>query len=96
MDKMNSPMSGGCPCEKHGQLLELQEIDFAIVEVTLYLDVYPECREAKEYLETMRKKRAKIAAEYESKHGMLTMYGVCGESSDKVKCAHWPWHYEAN
>ena len=83
-----------CPCDGHNLLLELQEIDFAIVEVTLYLDVYPDCCEAKEYLETMRAKRAKVAAEYESKHGMLTMYGVCGESSDK--CAHWPWHYDAN
>ena len=94
MDKMNCQMNCGCPCESHSHLLELQEIDFAIVEVTLYLDVYPDCCEAKEYLETMRVKRAKVAAEYESKHGMLTMYGVCGESSDK--CAHWPWHYEAN
>ena len=94
MDKMNHTVSGGCHCENHGLLLKLQEIDFAIVEATLYLDVYPECCEAKEYLETMRKKRAKIAAEYESKHGMLTMYGVCGESSDK--CAPWPWQYAAN
>jgi spore coat protein JB len=94
MDKMNCTMHGGCPCENHSLLTELQELDFAIVEVTLYLDVYPDCCEAKEYLETMRAKRAKVAAEYESKHGMLTMYGVCGESSDK--CAHWPWHYEAN
>ncbi len=87
-------MHGGCPSENHSLLLELQEIDFAIIEVTLYLDVYPDCCEAKDYLKTMRAKRAKVAAEYESKHGMLTMYGVCGESSDK--CAHWPWHYEAN
>lgn len=94
MDKMNCRMHCECPCDGHSLLLELQEIDFAIVEVTLYLDVYPDCYEAKEYLEAMRAKRAKVAAEYESKHGMLTMYGVCGESSDK--CAHWPWHYEAN
>ena len=94
MDKMNCTVSGGCSCEKHSLLLELQEIDFAIIEVTLYLDVYPDCREAKEYLEAMRAKRAKVAAEYESKHGVLTMYGVCGVSSDG--CAPWPWHYEAN
>ena len=94
MDNMSSPISGGCPCEKHSLLLELQEIDFAIVETTLYLNVYPDCCKAKEYLETMRAKRAKVAAEYESKHGMLTMYGVCGESSDK--CAPWPWQYAAN
>ena len=83
-----------CP-ERTGDLLcTLRQIDFAIVEVTLYLDVYPDCCEAKEYLREMREKRAKLAAEYESKHGMLTMYGVCGTSSDK--CAPWPWEYAAN
>ena len=94
MDKMNHSVNGSCSCENHSLLLELQEIDFAIVEVTLYLDVYPECCEAKEYLAAMREKRAKVAAEYESKHGVLTMYGVCGGSGDG--CAPWPWQYAAN
>ncbi len=95
MDKYTFPVTHGCPCEKSDDLLtELRQIDFAIIEVTLYIDVYPECSEAKEYLATIREKRAKIAAEYESKHGMLTMYGVCGASSDK--CAPWPWQYAAN
>ena len=95
MDKFNPTMSQSCSCERNNDLLtELRQIDFAIVEVTLYLNVYPDCCEAKEYLAELRAKRAKIAAEYESKHGMLTMYGGCGESSDM--CAHWPWHYAAN
>ena len=76
------------------RLPRLVQLDFAILEVTLYLDVYPECCEAKEYLAELRVKRAKIAAEYESKHGMLTMYGVCGESSNN--CSPWPWEYAAN
>ncbi len=84
-----------CGCnEKNDLLTLLRQIDFAIIEVTLYLDVYPGCMEAREYLSAMREKRAKVAAEYESKHGMLTMYGVCGESSEK--CAPWPWEYAAN
>ena len=95
MDKYTMSAQQNCSCEKNADLLtELRQIDFAIVEVTLYLDVYPDCCEAKEYLSTLREKRAKIAAEYESRHGMLTMYGVCGESSDK--CAPWPWEYAAN
>ena len=95
MDKFNPAMSQGCSCEHNVDLLtELRQLDFAILEVTLYLDVYPECCEAKEYLAELRMKRAKVAAEYESKHGVLTMYGVCGESSDK--CAPWPWEYAAN
>ena len=95
MDKYNPATHGGCFCERNEDLLTaLRQIDFAINEVTLYLDVYPDCCEAWEYIRELREKRAKIAAEYESKHGMLTMYGVCGESSDK--CAPWPWEYAAN
>jgi spore coat protein JB len=75
-------------------LSELRQIDFAIVETTLYLDVYPDCAEARKYICELREKRAKVAAEYESKHGMLTMYGACGGSSDK--CSPWPWEYAAN
>lgn len=95
MDKFNPATNGGCFCERNEDLhTALRQIDFAINEVTLYLDVYPDCCEAREYIRELREKRAKIAAEYESKHGMLTMYGVCGESSDK--CAPWPWEYAAN
>lgn len=95
MDNNTVSVRRNCSCEKTNDLLtELRQIDFAIIEVTLYLDVYPECCEAKEYLAALREKRAKIATEYESKHGMLTMYGVCGESSDK--CTPWPWQYAAN
>ena len=95
MDNYNASARPGCPCERCSDLLsELRRLDFAINEITLYIDVYPECCEAKAYLKELREKRAKVAAEYESKHGMLTMYGVCGESSDK--CAPWPWEYAAN
>ena len=95
MDNYNASARPGCPCERCSDLLtELRQLDFAILETTLYLDVYPDCCEAKAYLKELREKRAKVAAEYESKHGMLTMYGVCGESSGK--CAPWPWEYAAN
>ena len=95
MDNFNISPRTQCPCERcNDQLTELRQLDFAILETTLYLDVYPNCCEAKAYIKELREKRAKVAAEYESKHGMLTMYGVCGESSDK--CAPWPWEYAAN
>lgn len=86
--------SCGCGSKEKSLLERLRELDFAIVEVTLYLDVYPACREASEYLINMREKRARLASEYEEKHGMLTMYGVCGDSSEGH--TPWPWEYAAN
>lgn len=99
MDKYNfgyaDRSASACTCEAGKELLgKLRQIDFAIVETVLYLDVYPDCTEAKEYVRAMREKRAKLAAEYEEKHGMLTMYGVCGETSEKI--SPWPWEYAAN
>ncbi len=80
--------------ERNDALWNLQQLDFAINETKLYLDVYPNCTAAKDYIKMMREKRAILAEEYESKHGMLTMYGVCGKSSDIQSPA--PWEYCAN
>lgn len=96
--ELDLPFHGGTMTEvKRGgthPFHDLQQIDFVINDATLYLDVYPECDAAREYLEGMREKRAALAKEHESKHGMLTMYGVCGQSSDKVSPQ--PWEYAAN
>ena len=95
MDKNNCGCTGeNGQCGQSELLSRLREIDFVIVETTLYLDVYPTCRAAREYLAEMRRKRAALATEYETKYGMLTIYGVCGESSD-VR-SPWPWEYAAN
>ncbi len=80
--------------DRNDPLWNLQQLDFVINEAKLYLDVYPECSAARDYIKMMREKRAILAEEYESKHGMLTMYGVCGKSSDK--CSPAPWEYCAN
>ncbi len=80
--------------DRNDPLWNLQQIDFAINETKLYLDVYPDCTAAGDYIKMLREKRAILAEEYESKHGMLTMYGVCGKSNDK--CSPAPWEYCAN
>lgn len=76
-------------------MTKLRRLDFVILETTLYLDVYPECTAAQEYLEARRAERVDTAAEYEAKCGMLTMYGVCGESGARGP-RPWPWEYAAN
>lgn len=77
-------------------LQKLQEIDFALYETVLYLDAYPDDRDALEYYLSLLPMRAKLAAEYESRYAPITAFSSRGNASwDWVK-APWPWQYEAN
>ena len=73
----------------------LQALDFAIVETTLYLDVYPDCKKALEYHKRLLKEREML---------VQAMRGACGpntaweEQTDGwawVK-GPWPWEPDAN
>lgn len=89
---MGRSMNGACTCHADNTLLrKLQEIDFSIYEVVLYLDAYPNCREALCYYRSLLDTRAVVAAEYEKKYGPLTAFSnACNSSWDWVK-SPWPW-----
>jgi len=57
------------------ELLELQRIDFALVELTLYLDTHPMDMQAVQQLNQLSQKRRQIASEFEMKHGPLLQFG---------------------
>lgn len=79
---------GGRGCRELAQ--RVKELDFAINEVTLYLDVYPNSAPALEYYNGMLKQRAAAVEEYEAACGPLTMYGNRGDSWQWVR-GPWPW-----
>jgi spore coat protein JB len=56
-------------------LRRLQEIDFVLVELTLYLDTHPEDLGAVQQFNHFAMERRKIAHEYEQQHGPLMHYG---------------------
>lgn len=79
-------------------LCKLREIDFAIYDLALYLDVYPECIAAEKKICELRAERVRLVAEYEKKCGALTFFGACAEG---VSWKHSletpaPWEYCAN
>ena len=90
---------GACECGICKELLcKLRAIDFAIYDLALYLDVYPECFAAEEKICALRAERVKLVAEYEKKCGALTFFGACAEG---VSWKHSlqtpaPWEYSAN
>ena len=91
MDKM---MSNGCACKT--LMKRIRELDFAINETVLYLDAYPECRQALEYYHTMLKERQGVVAEYEQKCGPITMLGNTSDCKWQWISGPWPWEYDAN
>lgn len=82
----NSDTGNGCPnCE--ALACRLRRLDFAIIDVTLYLNVYPDCTEAAEMLCRLRAEREEVADKYVKKCGSLTMFD--GGRTPRYQ----PWEY---
>jgi len=56
-------------------LLELQTVDFVLVELTLYLDTHPGDEQAVRQFNENAKRRAQLAYQFESKFGPLMQFG---------------------
>lgn len=63
---------------------ELQEVDFALVELGLYLDSHPDCTKALAMYRELQEKSAALSAEYEQQFGPL----VAGGSGN---VDYWDW-----
>lgn len=56
-------------------LEELQVVDFALVELTLYLDTHPMDMQAVQQFNQLAQRRQQLANAYEMKHGPLMQFG---------------------
>ena len=81
-------------CEERADIL--RALDFAIQETVLYLDAYPEDREALEYYHTLVEQRKQVANAYEEKCGPLTIYGNRSFNSWDWTVMPWPWELDAD
>ena len=71
---------------------EIRKIQFAAVELSLYLDNFPKCKEAKEDYEKISSKLDKLIYEYEMNYGPLTNFGTaCIENPVAWIKQPWPW-----
>lgn len=78
-------------CNGNSLLKRLQEVEFALYELTLYLDAYPESKDALMHYHSMLDARRALVAEYQAKHGPLTMYGNESTTSWDWASTPWPW-----
>ncbi|RKP54186.1 spore coat protein CotJB [Cohnella endophytica] len=75
-DRSRKPEPATRNIEDHcRELLELQKVDFALVELTLYLDTHPTDMQAVQQFNQLAQRRQQIAAEFEMKHGPLLQFG---------------------
>ena len=59
--------------EKNQLLSAIKKYDFAIKELTLYLDTHPKCRRALALFNQYKTKRENAMNEYVSKYGAITV-----------------------
>ena len=78
--------------DKDKLLLKIQKNGFAMQEIGMYLDVYPEDAEAIKAFTYYRIEEEKLTNEYERKYGPLSLASLSNDVYPYawVKCP-WPW-----
>lgn len=93
----NNSCTGNNNCSNSKNALrKIQELDFAIYETILYLDAYPDSRDALAYYHSLMNARDTLVAEYEANVGPLTAFTNTDQNSWNWVKSPWPWEYEAN
>lgn len=80
----------------HRELLHnLQRIEFAMVEVNLYLNAHPDCAEALAQYANLQNMHKNALAEYEAVCGPIMAQNNNSETWDWVRTP-WPWEMGVN
>lgn len=69
----------------------LQAIDFALTELTLYLDTHPRDQQALQQYETLNRQRKQWKEKVESMYGPLSYSDAGGGYRWNWADAPWPW-----
>ncbi|USG67594.1 spore coat protein CotJB [Brevibacillus ruminantium] len=73
-------------------LLELQALDFVLVELTLYLDTHSNDFDALQQFNQISEQRWKIACEFEESYGPLLQFGLSYSRYPwQWNDTPWPW-----
>ena len=72
---------------------QIQEIDFAIIDLNLFLDTHPHCTEALELFSELAHTSNNLKNEYQSKFGPLYASKCLNNTPFEWvdKCRKWPW-----
>ena len=80
------------PPEYYQDLEEIQAIDFALVELTLYLDTHPNDQQAMQQFNEYAQQAMQLKRNFETKHGPLQQYGNSYTDGNwSWGTSPWPW-----
>lgn len=77
-------------CEREVLLFKIMELDFAVNDLNLYLDLHPEDEEIYEKFRKYTKECLELKDEYARKYGPLTLDQTPSNTYDWMKNP-WPW-----
>ena len=71
-------------------LKEIDEVSFALNDVTLYLDTHPDCPAGMEYYRQAQAANRRAVAQYEQAYGPLMITQVNAQNWNWIRDP-WPW-----
>lgn len=77
-------------CEREALLFKIMEIDFAVNDLNLYLDLHPEDMEMYECFKKYTEECIELKDQYARMYGPLTLDETQGNTYDWMKNP-WPW-----
>ena len=88
--------NGGSQRGCRDTLNRIRAVDFAMTEANLYLDVYPDSKEALAFYHQLKDERERLVASYERQCGPLSVKGNESRNDWNWISSPWPWEAEAN
>ena len=83
--------------KQHEYLDAIRKLQFFAVDLNLYLDNFPNCKEATDDFKLISSKLKKLVWDYEQEYGPLTNFGsACIQNPNAWLNTPWPWEKEAN
>ncbi len=73
------------------ELEELQKVDFALIELTLYLDTHPADMQSVQQYNQLAQRRQQMAGEFEMKYGPLLQFHSYSRFPWQWVDSPWPW-----
>lgn len=77
-------------------LRRIREAEFALVETVLYLDAYPDDRQALAFYHQLLTERTRLVDQYEKSVGPLTATANRSNTTWDWTKSPWPWEFAAN
>ena len=85
-----------CGCDCDGARLTLQKLEFAINDVVLYLDAYPDSAPALAYYQKLIAERNALRETIKADCGPMTIYENTSCDGWTWVNGPWPWQIDAN